>query len=382
MPVLFPKTVRSLSGTSGKHRLVLLVLALMLLSAWTAWALLGSISIVAVSNRGRLETRQALHQLAAPAAGTVAIANATLGRAVRRGDVLLEMDTRDARIEQSRLDTEVRSLEQRMRALDAQLAATTTLAAAEMRSAESGRTQAAEETAQARELAQIDAARARQAMQLARDGLVSQSDADEAARRAAAAEAHVRSLLAAEEEAERAAEHAAAAVELRRRELESERIEINQELQSGVNSLRAADLRIERMRVRAPADGRIIRSSEPKPGQWMTAGERICSIAPNARMEVAAWFPLEEMPMITPGQKASIWVNVRGAHDRVRARASVIAVEHDAAAAEEFLVRLTLDESEGRVEALRQGYPAVAAVEILSVTPLRALLRVAGMVRD
>jgi multidrug resistance efflux pump len=142
------------------------------------------------------------------------------------------------------------------------------------------------------------------------------------------------------------------------------------------SGLRSADLAIERLRVRAPAGGRIASSAEPKPGLWMAAGEKLCSIVPDERVEVAAWFPLASMPMIRIGQKASIWINGRTPRERTLARAVVAAVEQDPSGSE-FRVRFRLSTAPN----VSQGFPAVAVVEVQQLTPFEALLRAAGMTR-
>ncbi|HEX2122615.1 MAG TPA: HlyD family efflux transporter periplasmic adaptor subunit [Thermoanaerobaculia bacterium] len=358
-----------------------LIVALLFLAGWAVWAFAARVSIVAVSKRGRLEARRAVHQLAVPADGTVASARLTLGRRVRRGEVLLEMDTREESIRRTRSAADVAALERRIAAMNAQLAAAADLAAAQARSSEARLQQAVEETAQARQLARIERARADQAARLGRDGLVSQTEVDESARRAEAAEARVRGLVAAEEQARKAAGESAASAESRRRELESERIELEQQLAVARNAVRSADLAIERLRVRAPVDGRVISSVEPKPGLWLAAGEKLCSILPDDRVEVAAWFPLEAMPMIRVGQPASVWINGLAPQARTVARATVAAVEQDPTGSE-FRVRLRLDSAPASAATLGQGFPAVAVVQIQRVSPFQALLRAAGMARS
>jgi multidrug resistance efflux pump len=380
MSVLFSRTVRSLSAASARRQRVALIVALLFVAGWVVWAFAARVSIVAVSTRGRLETRRAVHQLSAPVSGTVALARLTLGRDVRRGEVLLEIDSREESIRRTRFAADATALERRIAAMNAQLAAAVTHAEAQARSSEARLRQAVEETAQARQLARIMHARAQQAASLGRDGLVSPTDVEESARRAEAEEARVRGLVAAEEQARRVAAEAVASAEARRRELESERIEIEQELAVARNGLRASELAIERLRVRAPVDGRVISSTEPKPGLWLAAGEKLCSIVPNEQVEVAAWFPLESMPMIRAGQHASIWINGNAPRQRTFARATVTAVEQDPSGSD-FRVRLRLDRAPASPSSFAQGFPAVAVVEIQRISPFDALLRAAGMVR-
>lgn len=357
-----------------------MVAGVVVLAAWAVWAVAARVSIVVVSTRARLEARRSVQRLAVPAAGRVVRASLALGQNVRRGDVLLELDGGEETIRRARFESDVDSLLRRVAAMNEQSAATREVAAAQARGTESRLRQARESTEEARQLAAINRAKAARSAALARDGLVSPTAADDDVRRADADGARVRSLQAAEDEVRKLAGEAGAASAARLREIESDRIELEQQLAAARNSLRATDLAIERLRVRAPVDGRISSSSEPKAGVWLAAGETLCSIVPADPVEVAAWFPLESMPLLRGGQPASIWLNGLTPNARTILRAHVIAIEHDPAGSE-FRVRLRLDATPLPRSGADQGFPAVAVVEVQRLSPLQALFRAAGMVR-
>jgi membrane fusion protein (multidrug efflux system) len=264
--------------------------------------------------------------------------------------------------------------------MNQQSEATRGVALAQGRGTESKLRQARERTEEARQLAAINRGKAARSAALARDGLVSPTAADEDLRHAEADEARVRNLEAAEEEVRKAALESAAGTDARLREIASDRIELEQQLAAARNSLRATDLAIERLRIRAPADGRIASSSEPKAGVWLAAGEILGSIVPADPVEVAAWFRLESMPLLRGGQPASIWLNGLTPNARTILRARVVAVEHDPSG-NEFRVRLRLDGASLPGSGVDQGFPVVAVVEVQRLSPLQALFRAAGMVR-
>jgi membrane fusion protein, multidrug efflux system len=380
MPVPFSRTLRSLASSSARRRRAALIVGVVVLLGWGIWAVAARLSIVVVSSRARLEARRAVQRIAAPSAGRVVRVKLNLGDTVKRGDVLLELDGGEETIRRARFESDVANLSLRITAMNEQITATRELGAAQVRSSESKLRQARESTEQARQLTAIHRAQAARSAALARDGLVSQTAADDDARRAQAEEARVRSLAAAEEEVSKLALEATATSTARLRELESDRIELEQQLAAARNSLRATDLAIERLRVRAPVDGRISSSSEPKPGVWLAAGETLCSIVPSDPVEVSAWFRLESMPLVRTGQPASVWVNGLTPNARTILPAHVLAIEQDPAG-EEFRVRLRLDGDALPKSVVDQGFPAVAVVEVQRLSPLRALFRAAGMVR-
>ncbi|HEY0141151.1 MAG TPA: HlyD family efflux transporter periplasmic adaptor subunit [Thermoanaerobaculia bacterium] len=380
MALLFSRTLRSLAASSARRRRAALVTGVVVLLAWGVWAVAARVSIVAVSTRARLEARRAVQRIAAPSSGRVVRANLALGQQVRRGEVLIELDGGEEGIRRSRFESDVENLTRRIGAINAQIAATRDAAAAQLRSAESKLRQARESSEEARQLASINREKAKRSAALSRDGLISPTAAEDDLRRADADDARVRSFVAAEEEVRKAAQEAEAGALARLREIESDRIELEQQLAAARNSLRATDLAIERLRVRAPVDGRVTSSTEPKTGVWLAAGETLCSIVPDDPVEVAAWFRLESMPLIRGGQEASIWVNGLTPNSRTILRASVIAIEHDPSG-DEFKVRLRLDPKSVPQRGADQGFPAVAVVEVQRLSPLQALFRAAGMVR-
>lgn len=380
MPVPFSRTLRSLASSSARRRSAALLAGVIVLVAWGVWAVATRLSVVVVSNRARLETRRAVQRITAPLPGRVVRAKLSLGDVVRRGEVLLELDAGQETIQKARFESDIANLSRRISAMNEQIGATRELAAAQARSSESKLQQARESTEQARQLAGIHRAQASRSAALARDGLVSQTTADDDARRAQAEEARVRSLGAAEDEVRRLALEATASSTARLRELESDRIDLEQQLAVARSSLLTTDLTIERLRVRAPVDGRISSSSEPKPGVWLAAGETLCSIVPSDPVEVSAWFRLESMPLVRNGQPASVWVNGLTPNARMILPARVTAIEHDPAGTE-FRVRLRLDSAALPKTGADQGFPAVAVVEVQRLSPLQALFRAAGMVR-
>lgn len=355
-----------------------MVIALAVLGAWFVWAAVGRVSIVVVSRRARLETRQAAHQLASPQAGAVAVANVTLGRVVRRNEILLQFDARDEAVRRMRLVEEIRSAERGIAAMQAQIVAARSLAEAQKRSSEATQRQLAEETAGGRELARIERERAERTARLGGNGLVPRAEVDETSRRAAAAESRVRGFVAAEEKGRRIVGEVTASAEAQLRALESDRIEIEQQLAAARTALWSTDVAMERLRIRSPVDGRITSSSEPKPGAWLAVGEKLCSIATDEPVEVTAWFPLESMPAIRAGQSASVWINYVAPRARKVIRAVVTSVEHDPAGSE-FKVHLRLEGAHSSSALVGQGFPAVTVVEVQRVTPFQALLQTAGM---
>lgn len=371
----FSRTLRALDDDAlGRVRGV--AVALVLLAGWIVWALAGRVSIVAVSRRARFESGAAVHQIAVPLSGRIARVQIALGQSVRRGDVLLELDPSDAAIRRGKAVAGIDNLRRRIEAVTAQITATRAQAEAQRNATAAKLQQAREARIEAAHLAQIESAAADRQERLARQGLIPPSEAADARSRADAARAKGRGLEAAEEEAVRQQAEVASTAEAALRALESDRIELQTEMAAEQASLQQADVDIERLRVRAPADGRIGSSAELRAGTWVEEGTVAASIVPARPREVAAWFALADMPLMRTGQGASVWLESLGRGGRRRFAATVTGIERDAAGND---FRVTLRLAGPPPTGIDQGFPVTVTVDVQRLSPFDALLRAAGM---
>jgi membrane fusion protein (multidrug efflux system) len=373
----FSRTLRALNGDGPRH-VRGIVVVLVLLSGWLVWALAGRVSIVAVSKRARFESRRAVRQIAIPTNGRIVAINIALGQEVKRGDVLLQLDSSDATIRRAKALADIDHLRRRVDAFNAQIVATRDLALAQTNAAAAKLRQARESRIEAAHLAEIESAKADRLGRLGQQGLVPPSDAAEARSRADAERAKGRGLAAAEDEVAREQAEAVAAAEAKVRALESDRIELQSQLAASESAVQQADIDIERLRVRAPADGRIGSSAELRPGAWVLEGAVVASIIPVEPMEVAAWFGLDDMPLLRTGQNAWVWLEALGRGGRRRFAAKVTGIERDPSGTD-FRVTLRLAAMPPASAAIDQGFPATVTVDVQCLSPFDVLLRAAGM---
>jgi membrane fusion protein (multidrug efflux system) len=350
-------------------------IALTLLIGWGVWAVAGRVAVVAVSKRARFESRAAVREIAVPVSGRIRRVHIALGQEVRSGEVLLELDDADAVIRRDKALAGAEHLRRRIDAVAAQIAATRAMAAAQTNAAAARLREAREGRIEAGHLADIESARADRLTRLGKAGLVSPSEATDARSRAEAERARGRGLAAAEEEARRKQAEALSTAEASVRALESDRIELEALRADAQAAVEQAGVDIERQRIRAPADGRIGSSAELRTGTWVEEGAKVASIVPVAAMEVAAWFSLEDMPLLRIGQNASIWLESLGRGGRRRFAAVVTGIERDRGGSD-FRVTLRLARLPATVD---EGFPATVTVEVQRLSPFDALLRAAGM---
>ena len=371
----FSRTLRALHDDTPR-RVRGLAIALVLVAGWLTWAVAGRVSVVAVSKRARFESHSAVRQIAVPFSARITAINIDLGRSVKRGEVLLELDAADANIRRARAVAEIGNLNRRVEAINAQIAATRARAADQENAATAKLQQVRESRTEAAHLADIESGRAERLQRLAQQGLVPATDARDARSRADAARAKGRGLEAAEDEAAKQRSEVVATAEASLRALDSDRIELQTALAAQQAALQQADLDIERSRVRAPADGRIGSSAELRAGTWVEEGTGAASIVPAESREVAAWFTLDDMPLLRTGQSASVWLEALGRGGRRRFDAVVTGIERDPSGGE---FRVTLRLAKRPPANVDQGFPATVTVDVQRLSPFDALLRAAGM---
>ena len=73
--------------------------AIVTFAAWTAWMVLARVAVVEATPSARLEVEQASHPIQTPVAGRVSRIDLHLGREVRAGDVLFELDADAQRLD-------------------------------------------------------------------------------------------------------------------------------------------------------------------------------------------------------------------------------------------------------------------------------------------
>lgn len=355
-----------------------MAVVLALLAGWIVWALAGRVSIVAVSKRARFESRRAVRQIAIPVNGRITSINIALGQRVNRGDVLIELDVADVMIRRGKAVADIDHLGRRIEAVNAQISAARTLAAAQTNAAAAKLRQARESRVEAGHLAEIESAKADRLARLGQQGLVSPSDAAEARSRADAERAKGRGLAAAEDEVAKEEAEAVSIAEGKVRSLDNDRIELQAQQAADQSAVQQADVDMERLHVRAPADGRIGSSAELRPGAWVVEGTVVASIIPIEPMEVAAWFALDDMPFLRTGQSASIWLDALGRGGRRRFAATVTGIEREPSGGD-FRVTLRLLTLPSPASAIDQGFPATVTIDVQRLSPFDALLRAAGM---
>src|SRR5688500_2216624 len=95
---MFARSAR-MFDRSGRPALLPALVGVALLAAWCLWFFLARVSVYELSRSARVEVETASHEVDAPVRGRVVSSALALGREVRAGDVLVELEADTLRLE-------------------------------------------------------------------------------------------------------------------------------------------------------------------------------------------------------------------------------------------------------------------------------------------
>jgi len=378
MPTAFTRTLRALRADGFAWSIGGIVLAIVLLAVWAAWLGFAKVAQYETSDSARLEVDRATYVLQADSAGRVVVSNLTLGREVRVGDVLVELDANPERLEIAEQMARQGGLEPQLESLRAERAAAVQARGREQDANHAAIAEARARIAEAEQPAAFAEGEAARTKRLLDQGLTSEREyartqAD--ARHANAAVETLRQVLSRLEREQRT--HATdREMQIRRLEVDIRRLESDKvTASSSINRLQYA---AERRKIRAPISGRLGEVATLRTGAVLEEGDRIGSIVPSGKLRIVAEFPAAAaLGRIRPGQSARLrlkgfpWTQYGSIAGRVSTvaneiRAGTVRVECDLA-----------DETPVNVPA-QHGLVGTVEVQVEQVTPVALVLRAAG----
>ena len=351
---------------------------LLLLGGWAAWCLLARVTLYEASANARLEIDRAAYAIQAPLSGHVTRVQLGIGRQVKAGDILLELDSAPQQFEIAEERAQLSALELETASLQRQMAAEQQAQTDEQETAGAATDEARADAREAGVLSEQAAHEATRLEKLKKEGLISDRDYEagqsEARRRGAGAESHALEIRRLDDD--RRGKQSERATRVRRAAADISRLEGQQAVARSTIARFAYE--IERRKVRAPIDGRIGEAAVIRPGGVVSEGENLGAIVPDGRLLVVAQFaPVAALGRLRPGQKARLrlagfpWMQY-GAVAATVARVSS-EVRDGTVRAE-----LAVDSLQKTPIPLQHGLPGSVEVEVEKIAPARLALRVAG----
>jgi membrane fusion protein (multidrug efflux system) len=118
----FHHTLRTLRADGFGRSLASIAVVALLLSAWATWCVRGKISLYETSTNARLEIDRAAYAVQSPLSGNVTGMGLAIGREVKRGDVLFELDSRAEELQREEERSRLGAMEREIDALRSQIA--------------------------------------------------------------------------------------------------------------------------------------------------------------------------------------------------------------------------------------------------------------------
>jgi multidrug resistance efflux pump len=376
MSVAFSRTMRSLHAERSLGVAFALSLAIFILAAWAAWLLWGRVSVYAVSTTARLEAGAASYPIQSLHAGRIATNHLVLGRKVRRGDVLVELDSNVQRLQYMEEKSQGASIDAELETLRRGIEAEQKAMQEEQHATELGIAEARARLREAEAAAAYAKLDAESKTKLHDAGLLSQIETARAVAEAKKQSAGVDGLALAIQRQER--EQLARASE-RLSRIEALTRETNrlsgQQTKLGA-TLHRLTSEMELGRILAPTDGQIGEVSTFRAGDVIPAGEKLGAIVPEGSLKVVAQFaPGDALGRIRNGQPARLrfegfpWTQ----YGALTAHVAKVANE-----VRDGNVRVELDPAPGFRVPLQHGLPGATEVEIERISPASLILRTAG----
>ena len=371
-------TYSRLLADRGRSTARILLAALALVGTWSWLAARVQVTLYEVSSAARVELDAATYPIQAPLLGRVVEPRLRVGRVVRQGDVLVEIDAMPNRLQLRQEQVRAQGLAPELAGLRAQAAAEEIARAEEQSAARLSAEEAANRIREAETLARAAEAELARTRALVAEKIAPGRDLDRAEAEVSRMRAAVTTL-----------ESAARRVPREQATRDRERDVRLQRLYAGIaareaerNTVQAGIERlgyeIERRLVRAPVDGRIGESATLRKGAVVQEGEKLASIVPDGRLLVTAQFPAyAAFGRIRMGQAATLRLDGFPWAEFGSVAATVARVAQEVREGK-VRVELAIAASSDFRGKLEHGMPGTIEVAVERITPFALVLRTAG----
>ena len=175
----FARTVRALDADGMSPALLAVLLVAVLGGVWSTWLVVARVPVYQISETARLEVER-VHPIASPVVGRVLATTLTLGREVKAGDLLLEIEADRERLETAEERARLSTVTGELTALEHEIGAEEGGLDQARRAAKAALEEARQRLAVAESSADQADETLRRTLLLERQGLVSAADAQKA----------------------------------------------------------------------------------------------------------------------------------------------------------------------------------------------------------
>ncbi|MEP7342720.1 MAG: HlyD family efflux transporter periplasmic adaptor subunit [Acidobacteriota bacterium] len=378
MPTPFTRCTRALNADGFNRSAIVILLTAILLGGWLAWFGLARVALYETTDAARLEVDRAVHPIEVLIGGRVTVTNLKVGREVKAGDVLVELETESQRLQLVEEQARIAALAAQLAALRGQSTAeqqvqTETRGAAPVALDES---RAKLEEAEASARAADDEARRYE--KLRADGLIAEMEVvrakSEAEKRQAAAAA-LRIAINRQNKDQRATDSTQqVAIE----ELKRDAAVIEGEIKTRQTIIERLRHEVTQRQIVAPASGKLGEAAELRIGQVVREGDKLGAIIPDGQLKAVAEFPpSESLGRIRKGQQARLRLDGFPWTEYGKLAVEVMNIASEPRSGKVRVELLVRPESAPMIP-LQHGLPGKLEVEVERISPAALVLRSVG----
>jgi multidrug resistance efflux pump len=302
----FSRSLRALESERSRGWRAASVATLLLLG-WAGWLLLARVPLYETSTLARLEATAAAHPVDARMLGRVVSVNLTVGRIVRSGDILIELEADAERLALGEARKRLEALGPQIAAARQEIVAEELAIDADRRASLMARDEQRATLRQAEASLGLANEEARQLARLRADRIVSEIENSraraEAERRKAMADAASAALARIETDATTRESDRRVRIQRLRGTLTL----LEGDLATAGAATKRSEYEVERRVLRAPIDGRIAEAADVRVGAVVDEGSRLAAIVPESPLRVVAQFaPASAIGRVHVGQPARV----------------------------------------------------------------------------
>lgn len=374
MAVTFSRSLRALATRGPRDGIVALGLAVVLLASWTAWLCLSRVALYEVSDSARLELSEGACAIEARLDGTVVAARLALGRSVKRGEVLVELDSSNEKLKLAEEQAKLASMNIEVASIRSEVAAQTRAERSDLEASEAAIGGARARHDEARHALAIKEEEHRRNKKMFESEQMSELDfrkvtteVEKLKAEATSAEFEVKRLELARLTQQSAAE--ARLEQLRRAVLTTEGQIVAQEA-----TVRRLSHDVELMLIRAPADGVLAEAAILRPGAFVKNGDRLGEILAPGGLKGVAKFRPAALGRVRVGQPGRMKLHGFPWTEYGTLPATVATVASEVRD-NEVTVELSVRPDPSSRITFQHGLPGDVEVEVERVSPMSLVLR-------
>jgi len=378
MSTVFFRSIRALEADNARRPWLALLLAAMLLAAWTAWFCLARVAIYEVSDKADIEVDRAAHPVEAQFTGRVVSSQLALDREVHAGEGLVELDADAQHFQLKEERTRLAALAPQVSALEGEIATEEKAWQQEQQASKVGLDESLARSRESEAGALLAEDEARREEQLFSSGVISEVDLRRARAAAQERRAAAESLQLGTSRLERQQRTQESERQARIQEIRAQLIQMQGQQATVSAEIERLEGEVSRRNIKAPVDGTIGDVSNLRIGSVVREGDRLAVVVPRGSLRIVANFlPPDALGRIKPGQPARLrlegfpWAQ----YGSVNATVSSVANEiRDG----RIRVELAVDSTANSRIPLQHGLPGTIEVEVERISPAALMLRIAS----